>query len=42
MSDLKEEHRPKGTVVLIYFFFAVFAIYYFLNWKFLADSWKIG
>lgn len=42
MSDMKDEHKPKGTVALIYFFFAVFAVYYFLTWKFLAGTWKVG
>lgn len=42
MSGMKEEHKPKGTNVLIYFFFVVFALYYFMNWKFLADIWMVG
>ncbi len=42
MSEMKDEHRPKGTNALIYFFFAVFVIYYILNWKFLAGVWKVG
>ncbi len=39
MSDLKEEHEPKGTAVIAWIFLATFAAYYFLNWKFLAALW---
>ena len=39
MSELKEELQPKGTIILIYIFLATFAVYYFLNWKFLAALW---
>jgi hypothetical protein len=31
-----------GTLVLVFVFLAVFAIYYFTNWKILSLVWKIG
>jgi hypothetical protein len=31
-----------GTVVLVFIFLAVFALYYFTNWKLLSFVWKIG
>lgn len=42
MSELKEELRPKGTIVLVYFFLAVMAVYYWLSWKWLAELWMFG
>ncbi len=43
MSELeKEEHKPKGSFVLIMIFFATFALLYFLNWKYLTDIWHVG
>jgi cytochrome c oxidase subunit 1 len=31
-----------GTVVLALTFFVSFALYYFINWKYLAETWGIG
>ena len=31
-----------GTLVLALVFFATFAIYYFVNWKYLGQTWGIG
>ncbi|HDY82703.1 MAG TPA: cytochrome C oxidase subunit I [Halieaceae bacterium] len=31
-----------GTVVLAMVFFVSFALYYFINWKYLAETWGIG
>ena len=35
------DHRTPGTVVLTLIFLACFAIYYFANWKALADVWHV-
>jgi cytochrome c oxidase subunit 1 len=35
------EHRSPGTVALTLIFLASFAIYYFANWKALADVWHV-
>jgi cytochrome c oxidase subunit 1 len=36
------QHVPiKGTMVLVFVFLASFIIYYFLNWKWLADIWIV-
>ena len=42
MHDLKEEERPKGSVVMIYIFLISFIAFYLLNWKYLTDVWKVG
>ena len=31
-----------GTIVLVFVFLAVFALYFFSNWKILAFLWRIG
>lgn len=31
-----------GTLVMVFVFFAVFALYYFINWKYLAETWGIS
>jgi len=31
-----------GTLILVFVFLAVFAIYYFANWKLLSFVWRIG
>jgi cytochrome c oxidase subunit 1 len=31
-----------GTLVLALVFFAAFAVYYFINWKYLAETWGIS
>jgi cytochrome c oxidase subunit 1 len=36
------QHVPiRGTIVLVFVFLASFIIYYFLNWKWLADIWIV-
>src|SRR6266545_2252892 len=36
------QHVPiKGTMVLVFVFLAAFIIYYFLNWKWLAEIWIV-
>jgi len=42
MPELNEEHEPKGANVLVYIFLALFALYYFFNWKFLAVLWHVS
>jgi cytochrome c oxidase subunit 1 len=32
----------RGTMVLAMVFFVSFALYYFINWKYLAETWGIG
>jgi cytochrome c oxidase subunit I len=34
-------HLP-GTYVLVGIFFTVFALYYFVNWKYLSEIWPMG
>lgn len=36
-----EEHHTPGTVVLVIILLATFAVYYFANWKALADVWHV-
>jgi len=36
-----DEHHTPGTVALTFFFLACFAVYYFANWKALADVWHV-
>ena len=31
-----------GTIVLAMIFFVSFALYYFINWKYLAQTWGIS
>ncbi len=38
----EESHRAPGTYILVFIFLAVFATYYFLNWKILSQVWKVG
>ena len=35
------EHYVPGTAVLVGVFLACFAVYYFANWKWLADVWWV-
>ncbi len=35
------DHRTPGTLVLTLIFLACFALYYFANWKALADVWHL-
>jgi cytochrome c oxidase subunit 1 len=42
MPAEREQHVPiRGTMVLVLVFLAAFVIYYFLNWKWLADIWLV-
>jgi cytochrome c oxidase subunit 1 len=36
------EHHTPGTMILVLIFLAVFAVYYFTNWKLLSLIWKVG
>jgi cytochrome c oxidase subunit I len=31
-----------GTLVMLFVFFAAFALYYFINWKYLAETWGLS
>lgn len=37
----EEDHKTPGTVVLTLIFLLCFAVYYFANWKALADVWQV-
>lgn len=34
-------HKTPGTMALTLFFLFCFAVYYFANWKALADVWPV-
>jgi cytochrome c oxidase subunit I len=36
-----ETHKTPGTMVLALVFLVSFAVYYFANWKALADVWYV-
>lgn len=36
-----EEHKTPGTMVLTLLLLVSFAVYYFANWKALADVWHV-
>ena len=36
-----EDHHAPGTMVLVLVLLLSFAIYYFANWKALADVWHV-
>jgi cytochrome c oxidase subunit I len=38
---LVEAHPTQGTLVLALIFLLSFAVYYFANWKALADVWPV-
>ncbi|MDH5752171.1 MAG: cbb3-type cytochrome c oxidase subunit I [Deltaproteobacteria bacterium] len=38
----KELHDAPGSLVLAFVLLAVFAVYYFTNWKILSMIWKVG
>ena len=40
-SESEDNHKVPGTVVLTFVFLASFAVYYFANWKQLADVWYV-
>jgi cytochrome c oxidase subunit 1 len=31
-----------GTLVMVFVFFAAFALYYFINWKYLSETWGLS
>ncbi len=35
------DHRAPGTFVLVLVLLGTFAVYYFANWKALADVWHV-
>jgi cytochrome c oxidase subunit I len=35
------EHKVPGTIALVLIFLLTFAVYYFANWKWLADVWEV-
>jgi hypothetical protein len=35
------DHKTPGTMVLVLILLVSFAIYYFANWKALADVWHV-
>ncbi len=37
----EEEHHAPGTMVLVLVLLVSFAVYYFANWKALADVWHV-
>jgi cytochrome c oxidase subunit 1 len=41
-SEAVHKQGTPGTMILVFVFLAVFAIYYFTNWKILSLVWKIG
>jgi hypothetical protein len=40
-SEEEGDHRAPGTFVLVLILLATFAVYYFANWKALADVWHV-
>lgn len=40
-GEHEDKHRTPGTIVLVAVFITAFAIYYFANWKALADVWHV-
>lgn len=40
-EDEASAHHAPGTVVLVMIFLVTFAVYYFANWKALADVWPV-
>ena len=34
-------HHTPGTAVIVIVFLLTFAVYYFANWKALADAWQV-
>lgn len=39
--DKHEDHSAPGTFVLVIVLLVSFAVYYFANWKALADVWHV-
>ena len=40
-AEHDDHHRTPGTFALVLIFLLSFAIYYFANWKALADVWHV-
>jgi len=40
-QESADDHHAPGTLVLALILLASFAIYYFANWKALADVWHV-
>ena len=40
-EGVHDEHHTPGTMALTLFFLLCFAVYYFANWKALADVWHV-
>ncbi len=40
-DPVEEEHHTPGTMVLALALLVSFAVYYFANWKALADVWHV-
>lgn len=40
-SEQHEEHKTPGTFTLTLILLLAFAVYYFANWKALADVWHV-
>ncbi len=36
-----DDHKAPGTFVLVIVLLVTFAVYYFANWKALADMWHV-
>jgi hypothetical protein len=37
----EDDHHTPGTMTLALVFLACFVVYYFANWKWLADVWHV-
>ncbi|HSQ66864.1 MAG TPA: hypothetical protein VLM85_26775 [Polyangiaceae bacterium] len=37
----EDDHHAPGTFVLVVILLVTFAVYYFANWKALADVWHV-
>lgn len=41
MTEHNDDLSPKGSYILVLIFLALFAMYFFLNFKFLSDVWHV-
>jgi len=41
LQESEDDHHAPGTLVLALVLLVSFAIYYFANWKALADVWHV-
>jgi hypothetical protein len=39
--EAEEDHRAPGSLVLVLVLLVSFIVYYFANWKALADVWHV-